>query len=309
MFNLKKRNKPKHQEGYDVNQLDIMAPPCANAMCNLQYVTQTQHYQQHQFCLNQMPPCQIHPCQTQHLVQSPHQQQYHYMVPNQYKNNSLESRLVDTNSLAMNNQIHSASNLMPTLAPAYQANNQMQVINNQQYSENTHYSNQPLIAMMPEQQQHHNQQHLNQENQFLAQQPVYQQYQQQPQQQQPQTQQQQQQQYSNQLDDARQRQQLLEQQQLQQQFQNHSINDDLRKEQYQLQHQQSQQQYYQNQQVVDELTTDLSLDVLYKLHERDMEDLTKLASDIKNDIKNLTDELNVIQKETPSYKVVHEFKL
>ena len=73
---------------------------------------------------------------------------------------------------------------------------------------------------------------------------------------------------------------------------------------------QPQQQQYQNH---DELTNgnndELHWKVSCMMYERDYEELIKAADLLRNDIRELADELNVIQKRTPEYFVDVEAKI
>jgi len=103
------------------------------------------------------------------------------------------------------------------------------------------------------------------------------------------------------MEDQRQKEQRQQQQQLQSQYR--------QQQQLELQRQSLEQQDYQNNGIAEEVTTkDLSLEVLCHIHERSMEDLSKLASLLKQDISKLNEELAIIRNDTPVYSV-NEIKI
>lgn len=72
-----------------------------------------------------------------------------------------------------------------------------------------------------------------------------------------------------------------------------------------------QQQQYQNHQVFNKVATNghtnvesgFPLEVLCKIHDKDYQELTKLAECLRSDLSKLTEELGEIRKDTPEYSV------
>jgi len=215
-----------------------------------------------------LSPCP-HQCLPQHhIIHSP-QQTVACSIQGQFRGGSLESRTNDGGVGLTNGQLQTVSSSSITL-PSYQSS-QIQAISNQspKCADNPYYSNQMASQILQRQQVQQHQQQL-------------------------------QQQLQQQMEDQRQKEQRQQQQQLQSQY---------RQQQLEFQHQSLEQQDYQNNGIVEEVTTkDLSLEVLCHIHERSMEDLSKLASLLKEDISKLNEELAIIRNDTPVYSV-NEIKI
>lgn len=245
-----------------------------------------------------------------------------YQTHNNLRNGTIDPRPVDQ-SMMMNANNHMNGHIpqatqqqFVTTMPAY-PNNMMQSVpiasQPSRCSENNFYINHnPTLAYQQQQQQqshqHHQHQNQNQNHQ------QHQHYQQQQQQHNHQHQQHQLQQPSQvqrfQHEELRQRQQ---QQIVHQVSQNH-----LELHKYEEQHQekekqqqqqphvhQQQQQQYQNHTDLANGQNDegLSLEVLSMMHDKDNEELEKLADGLKNILDNLSKRLEMIRRGTPKYSV------
>jgi hypothetical protein len=192
--------------------------------------------------------------------------------------------------------------------PSYQTvtNNQTATANGQHMQQssrycdnNSYYSNQPSYMMSP-------QQPLTNQSSQQPQQSrngngnTNQQYDERFKLQQQQQQQQQQRQIQQ---DQHHPQQQQNQQHLQnQQQQAHNMDVDKHKNGWQPIYQQ-QQQYQNHDEIADVTGDDLPLEASCLMHERDHEELLKMASVLRSDMRKLADELNIIRKVTPEYSV------
>lgn len=287
---------------------------------------QCQHMSHQQVYQPQQPIPWPHHYPSQHIIQSPQQQSIQpYTIQPQPlqsqikpQSNLLESRPTE-NGMVMNGHVAH----QPPHFTALQAfhSSQVQSITvtgqSQRYStDNPYYSNQIVTLAMQQQQQqqqpqHHHQQHQHQQNQS------HQQNQQQPHQH-----------HNHNHQHNHQHQQQMLQQQQQQVHQSHQqrmVMDEPQKSRPQFQQQQihptiqlgsvdaqrqeqiQQQQQYQNHPIVNDTVAngneELSLDVLWMMHESDRQKLSKLAESMEKDLKALNEELDIIRRETPTYSV------
>lgn len=323
--NFSKKSKSKTPEPHR---------PCTNSAtgnhitqptsyCTYEPPVQVSNFQQQQVYPHHQPMnMPISTCLHQSLFQ-PQQQIIHSPQQSVTCQQMRTSAVFDSrqNGMVMNSQAQLQPAHQYFAAPTLTSNQIHPTINGQtpRTTDNPYYSNQTetLVMQQHQQQQHHQhhqhqQQHQQHHNQF---QQSMQQH----------NQNFQTQQVHQQQDPQRTKLQHQQQQHSQPQFQQITQHHPQHAPQFDLQRQRQQhhsqvvnsqyQQYQNHNQIATELannrsmnsttneTKELSIEVLCLIHDKGWEELTKMADELKGDLKELTDELEVIRRETPIYCV------